>query len=78
MGIKLARKNLRKGFHVQDVLLAQVKTFMLGKKDWKMKNTALGLLLNLMFCKSFAAFCFFSQHITLYVFSAQEWNVLVY
>lgn len=48
-GTKLARSNLRKGFYVQDVLPAQMKTFMLGKEDWKVKNTALCLLLHLMF-----------------------------
>lgn len=57
-GTKLARTNLRMSFYVQDVLPAQVKTFILGKKDWKIKSTALGLLQHLMFCKSFAAFCF--------------------
>lgn len=47
------------GFYVQDVLPAQVKTFVLSKKDWNIKNTTLGFMLHLMFCKSFAAFWFF-------------------
>lgn len=57
------------GFYVQDVLSEQLKIFILGKKDWKIKNTALRLLLRLMFCKSFAAFCFFPAYHTVYILS---------
>lgn len=57
------------GFYVQDVLPAQMKTFILGKKDWKIKNTALDLLLHLMFCMSFAALSFFPAYHTVCIMS---------
>lgn len=54
---------------MQDVLPAQLMTFILGKKDWKINNTALDLLLHLMFCKSFDAFCFFPAYHTVCILS---------
>lgn len=45
-------------------LPAQVKIFVLSKKDWNIKNTTLVFMLHLMFCKSFAAFWFFPSYHT--------------